>query len=50
MSSRREVLRIQALLQSKITKEDVTKNKKSHIKMFKTALFDCAINEKMLQC
>ena len=27
-------------------KEDVTWNKKSHIKMFKTALFDCAINEK----
>ena len=26
--------------------EDVTWNKKSHIKMFKTALFDCAINEK----
>ena len=29
-----------------MTKEDVTWNKKSHIKMFKTALFDCAINEK----
>ena len=27
-------------------KEDVTWNKKSHIKMFKAALFDCAINEK----
>ena len=29
-----------------MTKEDVTWNKKSLIKMFKTALFDCAINEK----
>ena len=27
-------------------KEDVTRNKKSCIKMFKTALLDCAINEK----
>ena len=41
MSSRREVLiRILALL------EDVNKTKKSHIKMLKTALFDCAINKK----
>ena len=30
---------------SAITKEDVNWNKKSHIKMLKTALFDCAINE-----
>ena len=29
-----------------VTKENVTWNKKLHIKMFKTALFDCAINEK----
>ena len=40
MSSRREVLiRILALL----TKDDVTCNKKSQIKIFKTALFDCAM-------
>ena len=38
MLSRREVLII--------TKEDVNWNKKSHIKMLKMALFDCAINEK----
>ena len=31
---------------SAITKEDVNWNKKSHIKMLKMALFDCAINEK----
>ena len=44
MSSRHEVLiRILALL---IIKEDVNWNKKSHIKMLKMALFDCAINEK----
>ena len=43
MSSRREVLiRILALLQRKT----LIKPKKSHIKMLKTALFDCAINEK----
>ena len=43
MSSRREVLiRILALLQTKT----LIKPKKSHIKMLKTALFDCAINEK----
>ena len=29
-----------------VTKEDVTWNKQLHIKMFKTALFDCAIKEK----
>ena len=44
MLSRREVFnRIIALFN---TKEDVNLNEKSHIKMFKTALFDCAINEK----
>ena len=44
MSSRREVFnRIIALFN---TKEDVNLNEKSHIKMFKTALFDCVINEK----
>ena len=43
MSSRREVLiRILALLQ----KKPLIKSKKSHIKMLKTALFDCAINKK----
>ena len=43
MSLRREVLvRIIALLQRKTFIE----KKKSHIKMLKTALFDCAINEK----
>ena len=43
MSSRREVLiRILALLQRKT----LIKPKKSHIKMLKTALFDCAISEK----
>ena len=31
---------------SAITKEDVNWNKKSHIEMLKTALFDCAINGK----
>ena len=31
---------------SAITKEDVNWNKKSYIKMLKTALFDCVINEK----
>ena len=44
MSSRREVLiRILALLQRKTLLE--TKNR-TLFKMFKTALFDCAINEK----
>ena len=43
MSSRREVLiKILALLQMKT----LLKTKKSHIEMFKTALFDGAINEK----
>ena len=43
MSLQREVLiRILALLQRKT----LIKPKKSHIKMLKTALFDCAINEK----
>ena len=43
MSSRREVL---TRILSAITKEDVNWDKKSHIKMLKMALFDCAINEK----
>ena len=43
MLSRREVfVRTLALLQRKTLIE----TKKSHIKMLKTALFDCAINEK----
>ena len=43
MSSRREVLiRILALLHRKTLLE----TKKLHIKMLKTALFDCVINEK----
>ena len=43
-SSRREVLiRILVLLQRKTLTET---KKKTHIKMLKTALFDCAINEK----
>ena len=45
MSSRREVLiRILALLQGKTLIE--TAHWKSHMKMLKKALFDCAINEK----
>ena len=49
MSSRREVLiRILALLQGKTLIE--TAHWKSHMKMLKKALFDCALNEKMLQC
>ena len=43
MSSQREVL---IIIVSAITKEDINWNKKSHIKMLKMALFDCAINEK----
>ena len=43
MSSRREVL---TRILRAIIKEDVNWNKKSHIKMPKMALFDCAINEK----
>ena len=43
MSSRREVL-IRIL--RAITKEDVNSNKKSHIKILKMVVFDCAINEK----
>ena len=47
MSSRREVLiRILAPLQRK----RFISNKKSHIEMLKMALFDCAVNEKRLQC
>ena len=41
MSSRREVL-IRIL--RAITKEDANLNKKSHIKILKMAVFDCAIN------
>ena len=45
MSSRREdLIRILALLQRKTSIE-----KKSHIKMLKMALFDCASNKKRLQ-
>ena len=33
-------------MKSAITKEDVSLNKKSHIKILKMAVFDCAINEK----
>ena len=47
MSSRREVLfRILAPLQRKT----FISIEKSHIEMLKMALFDCAVNEKRLQC